>query len=356
MAATVPAPSVPSTSGKAECVMLCGWRRKWASQIATPAVSTAITTSSAAGFGTGSVCRVMTSGPPARSIAAACIVCGKLTAPSFAAASPGLTRHATTSIPVMRSAGMSVDPHLIFRMDAGWQPPESYARHGAGSLLASREQRVTRARARGAGRVVSEEALPVVVRRGSGRRVCQARPGHHGDAVDRAGSHAQLAPGTQREEHRMHLLVGAKDGVDRARWQAPGAADAGVFVDLRHQQRTLDAVGRIQGQRWPLQQGGERADGGRAARRALVDRRFSRQQGLGVRATAAVTAARALRLRQQGIDVVRCDRSEEHTSELQSLRHLVCRLLLEKKNAASASWYVAHHMDTMGTTAAAPPH
>src|SRR5436853_4205609 len=27
----------------------------------------------------------------------------------------------------------------------------------------------------------------------------------------------------------------------------------------------------------------------------------------------------------------RC-RSEEHTSELQSLRHLVCRLLLEKKN------------------------
>src|SRR5205814_3397288 len=28
-------------------------------------------------------------------------------------------------------------------------------------------------------------------------------------------------------------------------------------------------------------------------------------------------------------------RSEEHTSELQSLRHLVCRLLLEKKNERS---------------------
>src|SRR5205814_3782600 len=28
----------------------------------------------------------------------------------------------------------------------------------------------------------------------------------------------------------------------------------------------------------------------------------------------------------------RQNRSEEHTSELQSLRHLVCRLLLEKKN------------------------
>src|SRR5437899_7827360 len=30
--------------------------------------------------------------------------------------------------------------------------------------------------------------------------------------------------------------------------------------------------------------------------------------------------------------VLGCERSEEHTSELQSLRHLVCRLLLEKKN------------------------
>src|SRR5262245_66349776 len=30
-------------------------------------------------------------------------------------------------------------------------------------------------------------------------------------------------------------------------------------------------------------------------------------------------------------------RSEEHTSELQSLRHLVCRLLLEKKNKKKIS-------------------
>src|SRR5438045_5861123 len=30
--------------------------------------------------------------------------------------------------------------------------------------------------------------------------------------------------------------------------------------------------------------------------------------------------------------VIKRRRSEEHTSELQSLRHLVCRLLLEKKN------------------------
>src|SRR5437899_9989165 len=30
-------------------------------------------------------------------------------------------------------------------------------------------------------------------------------------------------------------------------------------------------------------------------------------------------------------DALKVGRSEEHTSELQSLRHLVCRLLLEKK-------------------------
>src|SRR5258708_12505471 len=36
------------------------------------------------------------------------------------------------------------------------------------------------------------------------------------------------------------------------------------------------------------------------------------------------------------ISAVRCARSEEHTSELQSPDHLVCRLLLEKKNKAKS--------------------
>src|SRR5262245_65390879 len=35
--------------------------------------------------------------------------------------------------------------------------------------------------------------------------------------------------------------------------------------------------------------------------------------------------------RRKAAGVRRAGRSEEHTSELQSLRHLVCRLLLEKK-------------------------
>src|ERR1035438_9583158 len=36
------------------------------------------------------------------------------------------------------------------------------------------------------------------------------------------------------------------------------------------------------------------------------------------------------------IPVLLLSRSEEHTSELQSLRHLVCRLLLEKKQPSGA--------------------
>src|ERR1039458_6702858 len=55
-------------------------------------------------------------------------------------------------------------------------------------------------------------------------------------------------------------------------------------------------------------------------------------------------------------------RSEEHTSELQSLRHLVCRLLLEKKSKNFAAFFeffsplhfcVAHPLvstDAMGAT------
>src|SRR2546425_2608501 len=36
-------------------------------------------------------------------------------------------------------------------------------------------------------------------------------------------------------------------------------------------------------------------------------------------------------------------RSEEHTSELQSLAYLVCRLLLEKKKSAEPSYLRQHH-------------
>src|ERR1035438_6302648 len=57
----------------------------------------------------------------------------------------------------------------------------------------------------------------------------------------------------------------------------------------------------------------------------------------GGKSDAIQTIRQSLRRRRQQLDVLRVigikahARSEEHTSELQSLRHLVCRLLLEKK-------------------------
>src|SRR5258708_29562543 len=48
----------------------------------------------------------------------------------------------------------------------------------------------------------------------------------------------------------------------------------------------------------------------------------------------------------------RRERSEEHTSELQSPDHLVCRLLLEKKkkNRNSHTWDGRHYMKTAAVT------
>src|SRR5258705_7973947 len=48
-------------------------------------------------------------------------------------------------------------------------------------------------------------------------------------------------------------------------------------------------------------------------------------------------------------------RSEEHTSELQSLRHLVCRLLLEKKKGAPARQATRRHALALGNVFR-PPH
>src|SRR5947199_7253169 len=46
-------------------------------------------------------------------------------------------------------------------------------------------------------------------------------------------------------------------------------------------------------------------------------------------------------------------RSEEHTSELQSLRHLVCRLLLEKKKQ---TWSTSHRCRTCRPSCRASSH
>src|ERR1035441_10152861 len=48
-------------------------------------------------------------------------------------------------------------------------------------------------------------------------------------------------------------------------------------------------------------------------------------------------------------------RSEEHTSELQSLRHLVCRLLLEKKTLREGTKRIFPRHGYPGSTAANGP-
>src|SRR2546422_8635123 len=61
------------------------------------------------------------------------------------------------------------------------------------------------------------------------------------------------------------------------------------------------------------------------------------------------TTSRPLnRVSESSVAVVRIPRSEEHTSELQSRLHLVCRLLLEKKkkvNIHIQNWrHDSHHV------------
>src|SRR5205809_5119045 len=64
---------------------------------------------------------------------------------------------------------------------------------------------------------------------------------------------------------------------------------------------------------------------------------FRSPLALGGRARPAVLFERLVERRHARHDRLREDRSEEHTSELQSRLHLVCRLLLEKKNHLPAA-------------------
>src|SRR2546422_2011048 len=53
---------------------------------------------------------------------------------------------------------------------------------------------------------------------------------------------------------------------------------------------------------------------------------------------------------RHGRDPQRDSRSEEHTSELQSRLHLVCRLLLEKKKYQSSAYWRTYSIGTFGIT------
>src|SRR5258705_1724206 len=79
-------------------------------------------------------------------------------------------------------------------------------------------------------------------------------------------------------------------------------------------------------------------------RSPLRGRRADRLLGLPAAAGAHLPRGRDAAAHQRlPADVLRRPdgRSEEHTSELQSLRHLVCRLLLEKKKSVCSSTLAA---------------
>src|SRR6201982_3123143 len=128
-------------------------------------------------------------------------------------------------------------------------------------LLALGEERGTLLRPGGEARAVGVVACAVVARCGRCRRRGQAGARHHRDAVDRAGRDAQLAAGAQREHHGVHLPLRTDDRIDRAGWQAAGAADAGLFVDLRYQLRPFGTVGRVERQGRAAEETGERLAG-----------------------------------------------------------------------------------------------
>src|SRR5262245_63746795 len=66
-------------------------------------------------------------------------------------------------------------------------------------------------------------------------------------------------------------------------------------------------------------------------RGCTVIRLLSRVRRLAICAIPSAGAAASIHSGQYRVAAPAEGRSEEHTSELQSLRHLVCRLLLEKK-------------------------
>src|SRR5690625_5475094 len=81
----------------------------------------------------------------------------------------------------------------------------------------------------------------------------------------------------------------------------------------------------------------------------LAAAQFSRGLGPGVydihspRVPSTEEVAHLVRLADEQIGSGTLWRSEEHTSELQSRGHLVCRLLLEKKNTYEF-FCISHHM------------
>ena len=141
-------------------------------------------------------------------------------------------------------------------------------------------------------------------------RVFQPRPGvrrccdrDHRNAVYRAGRQTQVAAGALVGDHRVHQLACAEYRVHRADIDALAAADTDGFLDDGAATRPVPADMWSERFGRDVQQSGQRLDRYLVARRAPVDIGLAAGHGFGVRAAAGVAAQRALRLRQQCIDL-----------------------------------------------------
>src|SRR6266516_5255622 len=134
----------------------------------------------------------------------------------------------------------------------------------------------------------------------------------HGHAPSGGGSSAQPAikPAAARKNQRMCSIIGFR-GLERASSSEFRVVDhparSGTRPCARRVPRVVDAAAQA---------------GKRGPRSALVQHTGYRQRELGNRCVELGTVF--------GHHLVAEDRSEEHTSELQSPYELVCRLLLEK--------------------------
>jgi hypothetical protein len=143
-------------------------------------------------------------------------------------------------------------------------------------------------------------SLPIFC--GCGRIAVFGEPRSQHDAIDGTRGDAQLAAGAPILKHYVQLALRANDGIYRAGGQAARAANTALWIDPHHLRSRFNAAARVEGQRRRAQQRGELLDGLAAARWAAIDVGFASRQCFGVREAALVSAAGALRLRQQRVN------------------------------------------------------
>ncbi|MNZ71099.1 hypothetical protein D3C78_894540 [compost metagenome] len=124
----------------------------------------------------------------------------------------------------------------------------------------------------------------------------------HFDAVHRARCHAEVATGALINDHRVHQLGRADDGIDRAGLNALGATNALGLADIGDLRRCR-AASDVQFQHRHLQQFSQGRDGFVASGRALVDR-LTAGDAFGIRLAPGVPALAALGLRQECVDAL----------------------------------------------------